>query len=145
MRKPRACKCCHDYQHRGNQPPAPPGQRRGLGLRLLADLGVEFGRRAKAFAGYPDRFLEFLLFKHGRRTTSTALKMRGEGLLRCRLEFAIHIQSRFFLPFATHRLIPTTFFCPNARTMYARTCLRARASRDITVPIGISSVWAISW
>src|SRR5512142_730285 len=101
--------------------------------------GIKIRRRGEPFAGHADSFLERLLFQHCRGALGAALQMTRDRLLFARLQFAIHIQPDFFLPFAVRHFTPKVLLPPNVCTMCSRTCFLARASRDITVPIGMSS------
>src|SRR5579864_7703600 len=105
--------------------------------------GIKFRRRREAFASHADSFLQRLLFQHGRGAIGEALQMVADGLLCTRIKFTIHIQPDFFPPFAVCHFTPTVFLPPSVSTMCSRTCFLALASRDITVPIGMSSASAI--
>src|SRR5579864_2206820 len=90
-------------------------------------------------AGQAQRLLQLHLLVHGRRAFPAIAQMSRELLLGCSVQLIIHILSNFVAPRATHD------FTPAVSKMYSRTCFLARASRDITVPIGIFSASATSW
>src|SRR5215472_14519272 len=101
--------------------------------------GMQVRGRVEASPRRAQCFLQLELFADGRGALQAAAQMGGELLLRPWIELIIHIQGDFVSPVATHG------FPPALSERYSRICFRARARRDMTVPIGIFSVSATSW
>src|SRR5262245_31740512 len=103
------------------------------------DRGMKPRRSSESRAGDAQSFLQLHLLAHRGRALAARGQMGGKILLRLRFQLVIHVQSDLVPPLTTHDFLPAV--CK----MYSRTCFRARASRDITVPIGMVRASATSW
>src|ERR1700674_2070061 len=108
-------------------------------MQCLPYRAAQLRGRVELVSGQAHRFLHLQQLQQRGGALRARAQVDGHFLLLRRTQFAIGVQCDLLPVFTIHDFFPST--C----TMCSRTCFLARASRDMTVPIGMPSASATSW
>src|SRR5437899_1614116 len=108
-------------------------------MKRSVDRSTQDRRRAEPFPRNANSFSPFHFCRDLHKALRARAQVVGERLPVFRRQLVVHIQRNFLAPLTRHDATPS------ALRINSRSCFLARASLDITVPIGISSASATSW